>query len=89
MKGVWVNISTHSIARAKQRFGWDKQKLKQMTIEAYTLGDELPDGLKEFYITKTMPNPKHTKMIIYNDKCFVFGTREEIPKLITIYKIKL
>ncbi len=87
-KGVWVNVSKHAFSRARERFDWDREKTKEMVVEAATIGDELPDELKEFYIYKTMPMAEYTRLMVYEDKCYVFSTKEDILKLITIYPIK-
>jgi len=89
MKSNPILVSRHYLTQAKYRFDWDKEKAKEMAIEANAIGEELPDSLKSFYIYKTMPQAENTKLMIYDDKCFVFGLDEpSYPKAITIIPIK-
>ena len=89
MKTVPILISQHYFVQAKYRFGLNRDKAKELAMEAWVLGDDLPDELKEFYIHKTQPNPPNTTMKIYEDKCFVFGLDEPTyPKAVTLFSTK-
>jgi hypothetical protein len=95
MKYSKILYSNHYLKRAKERFGYDKDTAIKKANEAYEQGDLLPEELKEFYIRKTQPNPPNTFMYIYEDRCYVFSINDnmvrekELPKVITIYKIKI
>ncbi len=88
MKPVPILVSRHFLNRCQERFGFDKEKAKEIASEAYVLGSELPNELKEFYIYKTSDNPPDTQMYIYEDKCIVYGLGDTLPKAVTIYPIK-
>ena len=81
-----IYATNHAYQRAKERFGWKRDRLNKKMHKAYSEGLDLKNSrgaLTEFLITKYLRKGVIYSIKIYNNIVFVFHKRT----VITVYKL--
>ena len=90
MNTITVELTAHSIIRAKERLGiHSAQKLTRFASNAWERGmtsESADQSWQRWFMTKR--ESENIVFRMYNDVYFIFATENGTPKLITVYPVQ-